>query len=524
MPRTMTRSLGAVIVLALALLLAACGSSGSDDDASKSSAASQSAGKTGGESAGPDQAITVASGAEAESLDPQSKDDDGMMIVLWRVYEGLYDINVEGEVTPLLADGMPTQVDDTTWEVKLRSGVTFSDGQPFDADAAVKSIERIISPKQATGFSETATIKGAEKVDDQTIRITTKAPDALLPNRLVVIKMLPPKLPDGFPQTAVGTGPYLLKSYSAGGNAELEVNPNYWGETPQVTKVTIRNIPDEGTRLQALTTGEVDIVPGLSPDQADKAPNFVASDKAVYVGYIRPNSIKGVTSDLRVRQAISHAIDRDSLTKSIFSGNAVPSACQPTPVHVGDTSLKELPYDPEKAKQLIEEAGATGKTVDLSWTTGVFPQDRLIGQAIAQQIEATGLKVNLQLKGYKAFLEDIYAHGPDAPPLVFSESDNNLASPASKVGLLYASDGPVSAIQDPELDRLIKEAGAKADPEESKAAYNAVLQRGCEQLALITVYERKELYGLSDRVEFSPNPVAYSKIYYDQVKVVKPSN
>lgn len=526
MSRRMTRSLAAAMLLVVALLVAACGSSsgGDNGNGNGTSASDSTTGTTGGESAGPDQAITVASGAEAESLDPQSKDDDGMIIVLWRVYEGLYDIDVDGQIAPLLADGQPTPVDDTTWEVKLRSGVQFSDGQPFNADSAVSSIERIISAKQATGFSEAATIAGAEKVDDLTIRIKTKAPDAVLPNRLAVIKMLPSKLPDGFPETAVGTGPYLLKSYSAGGNAELEVNPSYWGEKPQVTKVTIRNIPDEGTRLQALTTGEVDIVPGLSPDQADKAPNFVATEKPVYVGLVRPNAIEGVTADVRVRQAISHSIDRESLAESIFSGNAVASSCQPTPVHVGDSSLKDLAYDPEKAKQLVEEAGATGKTVDLTWTTGVFPQDRLIGQAIAQQIEASGLKVNLQLKGYKAFLEDIYAHGPEAPDMVFTESDNNLASPASKVGLFFASDGPVAAIQDPELDALLKTASTEADPTASKEAYNAVLKRACDEVALITVYERRELYGLSDRVEFTPNPVAYSKIYYDQVKVVKPSN
>jgi len=508
---------------ALALFVAACGGDGDGGNASNENQAGTVAAKA-GQPAGPDQAITVASGAEAESLDPQSKDDDGMMIVLWRVYEGLYDINVEGQVEPLLADGMPTAVDDTTWEVKLKPDVKFSDGQPFDADAAVKSIERIISPKQATGFSETATIAGASKVDDLTIHVKTKAPDGLLPNRLAVVKMLPPKLPAGFPEKAVGTGPYLLKSYASGGNAELEVNPTYWGEKPQITKITIKNIPDEGTRLQALDAGEVDVVPGVSPDQANKAPSFVASDKAVYIGLVRPNTIKGTLADVRVRQALSHAIDRQAVADSIFEGNAIASSCQPTPVHVGDPELKDYSFDLEQAKQLVEEAGATGKTANLTWTTGVFPQDRVVGQAIAQGLEQTGVKVKLQLKGYKAFLEDIYAHGPDAPDMVFTESDNNLASPASKVALFYASDGPVSAVSDPEMDTLIQDAGTKVDPAERDAAYNKVLERGCEQADLLTIYERKELYALSDKIEFTPNPVAYSKMYYDRMKVVEPAN
>lgn len=508
-------AVAALIVLAQAL--AACGG-----DSSSSGGGSQPAAKTGGTPAGQDQSITVASGAEAESLDPQSKDDDGMMLVTWRIYEGLYDFDVDGELVPLLAEGMPEAIDDTTARIKLKPDVTFSDGQPFDAKAAVASIERIIDPKFATGFSETATLKSAKAIDDHTIEITTKGPDGLLANRLAVVKMLPAKLPDGFPQKTVGTGPYVLDSYQAGGNAVLKANPKYRGEKPQITTVQIKNIPDEGTRLQALKTGEVDVVPGLSPDQAADSPNSATSRKAVYVGLLRPNTIKGVMSDQRVRQALSMAVDREAIAKTLFEGNAIPSSCQPNPVHVGDPSLKELPFDVDKAKQLVQQAGAAGKTVNVTWTTGVFPQDRVVGQAVAQNMEATGVKVNLKLKNYKAFLEDIYARGEKATDLVFTEADNNLGSAAGKVILFYPSDGPVSTVDDPEMDALFKVATAETDPDKRDAAFNKTLQRGCEQVDLLTLYERKELFGLSERVEFEPNPVAYSKIYYDQMKVVNP--
>ncbi|HEY4278251.1 MAG TPA: ABC transporter substrate-binding protein [Conexibacter sp.] len=517
------RRVGVAALAACALIVAGCGGS-SGGDSSSNSASSGSKPKSGGTSAGANQTITVASGAEAESLDPQKKDDDGNSIVLWRVYESLYDFDVNGELVPLLADGMPKAIDDTTWEVKLRPNVKFSDGQPFDAKSVVSSIERIIDPKYATGFSETATIKGAEAVDDTTVRITTKGPDGLLPNRLAIVKMLPSKLPADFPKTAVGTGPYLLKSYEAGGNAQLVVNPTYWGKKPQITTVNIKNIPDESTRLQALNTGEVDVVPGLSPDQADKAPSSVTSSKAVYVGLLRVNTLKGPLADVKARQALAHSIDRQSIADSLFKGSAIPSSCQPTPVHVGNPDLKEYSFDLNQAKQLVQESGTNGKSVDMTWTTGVFPQDRVVGQAVAQGMSQSGLKVNLKLKGYKAFLTDIYAHGPDAPPLVFTESDNNLGSPASKVGLFYASDGPVSSVNSPEMDALLKDASSKVDPAERDAAYNKVLELGCKDADLITIYERKELYGLAKRIEFAPNPVAYSKMYYDQMKVVTDGN
>src|SRR5262245_48851779 len=130
------RSAAAAVLAVGALIVAGCGSSNNNggDDSSGNSASAGAQPKTGGKSAGPDQTITVAAGAEAESLDPQKKDDDGNSIVLWRVYEGLYDFDVNGELVPLLADGMPKAVDDTTWEVKLKPNVKFSDGQPFNAD------------------------------------------------------------------------------------------------------------------------------------------------------------------------------------------------------------------------------------------------------------------------------------------------------------------------------------------------------------------------------------------------------
>lgn len=511
------RRRSALLLAALVLGVSACGS----DDGEDAGAAANSAPKSGGKAAAGNQTITVASGAEAESLDPQVKDDDGNSIVLWRVYETLYDFDADGKLVPLLADGEATPVDDTTWEVKLKPNITFSDGQPFDADAVVASVKRILDKKFATGFTEVTTIESAKKVDDRTVRFTTKGPDGLLPNRLAILKMLPPKLPDGFPKKAVGTGPYTLSSYQSGGNAVLKANPKYWGPKPQVTTVKIRNIPDEGTRLQALNTGEVQVVPGLAPEQAAKAPASVASSKPAYVGLVRVNTIKGALANPDARKALAHSIDRKSMTESLFKDNAIPSACQPTPVHVGNRDLKEYAFDLDAAKDLATRSGAAGKTVNLTWTTGVFPQDRLVGQAVAQGMQQSGIKVKLELKNYKAFLEDIYVKGADAPDMVFTESDNNLGSPASKVGLFYASDGPVSSVKDPEMDRLLDAASKELEPASRDAAYNKVLARGCEQADLIEIYERKEIYGLADNLEYAPNPVAYSKMYYDRMKVVK---
>jgi peptide/nickel transport system substrate-binding protein len=511
----------AVAVAVIALAAAGCGGSGNGSESGEPIADEA---KAEGPSAGPDQEITVAAGAEPAGLDPQKEDDDGVSLTFHRVYEALYDFDVGGQLVPLLAEGMPKQVDDTTWEVKLKEGVKFSDGSDFTADDVKYSIDRITDPDYGSAFTQIGTVKKTEVVDDTTVRFTTKAPDPLLPNELKVARIVSEGAGEKKDwKNSNGTGPYKLASYEAGSRAVLEYNENYRGEKPQVTTVNLRFMPDATTRIQALEAGEVDLVAGISPDQASRAPKVAATAGPTVTGIVRLNTYEGPFADEKVRQAVNYAVDKEAINESLYGGYAEPSLCQVTLPSAANfnKSLQPYPHDPEKAKQLVEEAGATGEQVDISWSTGVFPQDRALGEAVAQAINDTGLKANMKFSEYNTWLKDIYATGADAPHGVWTESDDPLGDVSGQISFFYTTDGPVSTFDGSKngMDDLYEQASTSMDEAERSELFGEIAQKGCDTAALLFLNARKDIIAMSDRMGYKPYAQTYSKLVYDDMSV-----
>ena len=184
--------------------------------------------------------ITIAIGSEPASLDPQLRDDGGERAVGRNIYETLMDRTPKGVLVPGLAARAPKKVSAKIWQFKLRPGIKFSNGEPFNADTVVYSIKRILNPKFASEqTSFFGTIAGARKVNDLTVNILTKGPDPILPARMYWMTMVPPKASKakGFAEHPVGTGPYTFVEWRKGDRITLQANPSYWG-TP---KPRIRN-------------------------------------------------------------------------------------------------------------------------------------------------------------------------------------------------------------------------------------------------------------------------------------------
>ncbi len=240
--------------------------------------------------------ITIAIGSEPTSLDPQLKDDGGERAVNRNVYETLMARTATGKLVPGLAARAPKKIGAKIWQFKLRSGISFTNGEPFDADAVVASVKRIINPKfaseQASFFS---TIAGARKVDKTTVNILTKAPDPILPARMYWMTMVPPKASKakGFAEHPVGTGPYTFVEWRKGDHITLQANPSYWGRPkPSIQRVTFRFVPEGGTRLAGLLAKDFDLITNLLPEDAKRAPKFVST-----VGLEHPVVILNAKSD-----------------------------------------------------------------------------------------------------------------------------------------------------------------------------------------------------------------------------------
>lgn len=225
------------------------------------------------------QSIAIAIGSEPSTLDPQLRDDGGERQVNDNIYEALMARTASGELVPWLAAEAPTLIDATTWEFKLRSGVTFHNGEPFNADAVVASVARIIDPaNNSEQMGYFGTIVGATKVDDLTVRISTSGPDPILPSRMYWMKMVAPghAASPAISDAPVGTGPYKFDAWNRGTDLRLVRNESYWGSEPQIDDVTFRFIPESGTRLSGLVAGEFDVITNLLPEFTTAVPKFAA--------------------------------------------------------------------------------------------------------------------------------------------------------------------------------------------------------------------------------------------------------
>lgn len=452
--------------------------------------------------------VVLAIPSEVLTMDPQLRDNIWTRAVLDNIYESLLWRTDDGTLTPLLAASLPEQVDDTTWRVKLREGVKFSNGEPLNAEAAAASINRIINPDYGSEIlSLIDTISGAKAVDETTVEITTKERDVILPARLAVIKMVPPlaSKESNFATEPVGTGPYVWVSGGGAGPITLKKNPEYWGgDGATIEEVQIKAIENVSTRISALNAGEVDLVTVLPPDAASTVPQAVSA-----VGIENPNVVLNanakVTADPRVRKALNLAVDKEAIAKSLFAGYAQVSKCQIiSPQAFGyDPDLAPYPYDPDQAKKLLDEAGATGQKI-VFVTSDVFPKGREMAQVIAAYWQAVGLDVEVQTPEFNKYVEALYGEGDARPEAVYLQTSTDLLDADRGVSRLLVSDAQASEYKGENIDKLAEEARQETDPAKRADLYRTILKTACDDPPVVYLLNPEDVYGASKRLEFKP--------------------
>jgi len=309
----------------------------------------------------------------------QGQGYEGLRFVANQLYDGLtrFDLTHGDQIpaiVPDLATSWQPNADLTSWTFHLRPNVTFHDGTPWNADAAIFNLQRYTdktSPNfyqelNAQGGLSVQGIKNYSKIDDLTLRINTNGPWSYLPTDLATVYFGSPTAikaegNQGFAEKPVGTGPFKFESVQRGQRLVMDRNENYWNGAPKVDKVILRPIPDPTARVAALRSGEVNWIEVPPPDSvpALKAAGFnVLTNSYSHVWPWVLDTTKKPFDDVRVRQALNYAIDRDTLSKSILNGTGRP-ALQYAPVGDAgyDKSLDTYSYDPAKAKQLLAAAG-----------------------------------------------------------------------------------------------------------------------------------------------------------------------
>ncbi len=397
--------------------------------------------------------------------------------VVYNVMEPLVDVGKKGEPVPKLATRWEHSADLTKWRFYLRRGVKFHNGANFTARDVVEFAKWNREIKGASFTYQRVPIKEAVAVDDYTVDLIFEAPQPLLLISGRVFLIPPVAISrdnrEMHKTFVTGTGPYRFVEWKMGQFIKLTKFEGYWGPKPQIDEVEITFRPEAGIRLAALQAGEVDWVYGLSEDQASQAPKIVRtpSPETVWLRfdeYIQKETTgkDPIFSDKRLRLAIDYAIDRQVFVR-LQNGFATPSLGQfASPGDFGfNPGLKSRPYDLEKAKALVKEAGAVGKIVSLVGASDRPAKGREIAEAVAYMIEQTGLKVKLMLMPKSEVEKYKSVHGENRKykaDITIAASDALLEA-ESRYPVMFKEGGTHMALNDPEPTRLFAEEQAERD-------------------------------------------------------------
>ncbi|MCC6945286.1 MAG: hypothetical protein IT335_11955, partial [Thermomicrobiales bacterium] len=289
------------------------------------------------------------------SMDPRVYPITIGFSILRHVYEPLAFRNDAMETVPVLAESWE-RIDDLTWEFRLRQGVTFHNGEEFNAASVQYTIDSLLSGEnswvnpQFGGYI--AVIDEVEAVDDYTVRIHTSTPSNALVANLTLIGMLPPVAAadagEDFTNVAVGTGPYRIDEYVANSHIALTTYEGYWGDPPASSQITFRILPEDATRLASLEAGEVHLVNNLPIDalsrfeESDETQVLsMPSNRILFVGWWND---KEPFTDIRVRQAFNHAIDKETINTALFGGLAQIATAPIHPSIRGYTEMEPYAY------------------------------------------------------------------------------------------------------------------------------------------------------------------------------------
>jgi peptide/nickel transport system substrate-binding protein len=339
----------------------------------------------------------------ALTLDPANHYSISATSVCRHMYDPLVDVTNDSKFVPALAETWQV-VNNTTWRFTLRKGVTFHDGSPFTADSVVYTIKRARDNTKLIKSFVYQDIEDVRKEGDHAVTVATKRPFGSLPAHLTMLGMLPPSAAaneDAFFQKPIGTGPFRFASWTHGDHIVMTANPSYWKPgVPKVEKVTFRFIPEISTRAAAIRAGELHVIDRVPPDLVQTlkgSPGVrVLDTPSVEAQRWIFQLAKEPVKDARLRKAISLAIDRNVIIKEFLLGYGRPVVSPVPPGLIGHTNLGQKPYDPDKARQILKQAGLQNVQLDWVLMKDLYPKQLEITQAVAAMLGEVGIKVNIK--------------------------------------------------------------------------------------------------------------------------------
>jgi peptide/nickel transport system substrate-binding protein len=485
--------------------------------------------------AAPEGKIVIAQGVDPSTLDTMNQQETPASVVAAHIFDTLVERDQNLKVVPALAAEVPKLVAPTVWEVKLRKGVKFHNGEEFNAESVKYSLERVKTGLRAS--SNFRPIDHVEIVDPYTVKVHTAKPWPTFVSIMTFRQaaMYPPKAYAGkdsafISKSPIGTGPYKLVRWSKDEEIVLEANDQYWRGAPKIKTVVFRPIPDDAVRVAALQNGEVDVAVNIPPHLAtiiashpkiflSTAPSirtlqlmFVTHEFDAQHKLIGP--YKGVTADKRVRQAIAYALDVDEIIKGVLDGKAMRTATLLTPLHFGyDASLKPIKQDLGKVKQLLTEAGYPGGLeLTLNSPQGRYVRDKEVAEAAAGQLTKAGIKTQLKTYEFVSYLNNlVYAHKPG--PVWLIGWGTPTVDAETVYGPLFRTGSNLGNYSNPDFDGMVDQAQTEMNEKQRLAIYHRINKLWIDDMPAVPLYQQLDLYGASKRLNWKARSDELIKAY-----------
>jgi peptide/nickel transport system substrate-binding protein len=491
-----------------------------------------------GVAAAPAGKVLIAQGVDPTTLDTMNQQETPASNVARHIFEMLVDRDQNLDLQPALATELPKLVAPTTWEIKLRRGVKFHNGEEFNADSAKFSLERLANPaNKLRGSTPFGPIDRVEIVDPYTIRVHTKKPWPIFVKALAFPQagMYPPKAYEGkdsayISKNPIGTGPYKFVRWSKDEEIVLEANTAYWRGEPKIKTVVFRPIPDDAVRVAALQNGEIDLAVNIPPHLAtpiDKHPRLFLSTapsvRTIQLMYYthqmdaqhKPTGpYQGPTADKRVRQAINAAVDVDEIIKNVLDGRGVRVATMLTEKHFGfDPQLKPIKQDLARTKKLLTEAGfPNGVDIVLNGPQGRYVRDKEVAEAVTGQLTKAGIRTTLRTHEWGNYLNNmVYVH--KAGPVWLIGWGTPTYDAETVYVPLFRTGGVFVNYHNPDFDRMVDEAQTIMDDKKRLEQYHRINRLWVEDAAAMPLYQQLDLYGVSKRLQWKARGDEVLKAY-----------
>ncbi|MNB65214.1 Glutathione-binding protein GsiB precursor [compost metagenome] len=475
-----------VFILSMCLILAIVGCSNSSGNGNGNDASADNAST----SSGHKDKLIFAPNTDAQILDPQHMNDNTSEQVIRMIYSGLLKFD-KSEVVGDLAESWETSEDGKTWTFKLKQGVKFHDGEELNAAAVKKSFDRLTNKDNALAqYASFSMITETKVIDDDTVSLTTQEPFGAFANVLASTSasILNPKAIDTYgkelgksAEATIGSGPYKILEWKKDQQIVLERNEDYYGEKGVTKTIVYKPIPEAASRVMALETGEVDVIQQIPANELKRLESTdgieIVKAPSNNQRQFRFNLAKKPFDDARVRQAVSYAINRQEILDNVVPGLGELSTSSLAKVTWGYTDLGVIPYDPDKAKKLLAEAGYPNGFKTTITTTERYIQGVELAEALSAQLKKVGIEASIVVKEWSEIVQEWSGLTPDefnqeifimgAAPSTL-EADKGMRTIYSTAPTNEQNYGFYS---NKEFDEVMLQAMKEIDPEKRKALY-----------------------------------------------------